>query len=92
MAEAEEAGGEDSGAEEPQEDGATDELEAGVLSLGAKPLPDAVQCPLQVTAPVRRRREKGRGGEENSCIYIVTLNAITYMYMYILHHRHISCL
>ena len=43
LADVEETGGEDCRAEEPQEDGAADQFEAGVFSLWTKPLPDAVQ-------------------------------------------------
>ena len=48
LTEAEETRRENGRTEEPQEDGAADELKACVLSLCTKPLPDAVQCELQI--------------------------------------------
>ena len=53
LAEVEEAGGEDGRTEETKEYGATDELEASILTLFAKLLPDAVQSVLKVTAQGR---------------------------------------
>ena len=48
LTETEEAGREEGGAEESQEDRATDELKASVLPLGTKPLANAIQSQLQI--------------------------------------------
>ena len=64
LTKAKKTGREDGGAEEPQKDGATDELEAGLLSLWTKPLPNTVQGHLQIPEPhTERGREGGRGRE-----------------------------
>jgi len=49
LAEMKEAGRENRWTEEAKEDGATDEFEAGVLSLRTKFLPDVVQRVLKIT-------------------------------------------
>ena len=58
LTEAEETGGEDGGAEESEEDRATDELETCLLSLWTKPLANAVQSHLQISEKRRGRRKR----------------------------------
>ena len=64
MAQLKEAWGENCGTEEAKKDGATDELEAKLLSGRSKTLPNSVQRFPQITARKRGReggREGGRG-------------------------------
>ncbi len=49
LTEPEQTGGEDGWTQEPQEDGATDELETRVLFGRTKSLPDGVQGHSQIT-------------------------------------------